>query len=98
MRNYAALDFAPAPGLNLLVGANAQGKSNLLEAIAMLGTGKSFRTSRESEVIRRGGALAGVTGEARIAAGTIRLACTIAQGSGGTRKQYTINGEGVRYA
>ena len=48
-RNYAELDFAPAPGLNVFVGANAQGKSNLLEAIAMLGTGKSFRTSRDSE-------------------------------------------------
>ena len=98
LRNYASLDFAPAPGLNLLVGANAQGKSNLLEAIAMLGTGKSFRTSRESEVIRSGSALAGVNGIARVAAGTIRLACTIAQGPGGTRKQYTLNGEGVRYA
>ena len=32
-RNYAALDFTPAPGLNVFVGANAQGKSNLLEAI-----------------------------------------------------------------
>lgn len=98
LRNYASLDFAPAPGLNLLVGANAQGKSNLLEAIAMLGTGKSFRTSRESEVIRDGGALAGVSGEARVAAGTLHLACTIAQGPGGTRKRYTINGQGVRYA
>ncbi len=44
MRNYATLEFAPERGLNVFVGANAQGKSNLLEAIGLLGTGKSFRT------------------------------------------------------
>jgi DNA replication and repair protein RecF len=97
-RNYAALEFTPRPGLNLLIGENAQGKSNLLEAIAMLGTGKSFRTPRESEVIRSGQALASVAGIARVAAGTLNLACTIAASANGTRKQYTINGESVRYA
>ncbi len=64
-RNYAELDFEPAPGLNVFVGANAQGKSNLLEAIAMLGTGKSFRTSRDADVVREGLELAVVRGEAR---------------------------------
>jgi len=53
-RNYAALDFTPARGLNVFVGPNAQGKSNLLEAIAMLATGKSFRATRETETIRAG--------------------------------------------
>jgi len=52
VRNYAELDLEPAPGLNVFVGANAQGKSNLLEAIAMLGTGKSFRTNRDADVVR----------------------------------------------
>ena len=51
-RNYERLDFVPAAGLNVLVGPNAQGKSNLLEALAMLATGKSFRAHRESELIR----------------------------------------------
>ncbi|MBV8149913.1 MAG: DNA replication/repair protein RecF [Candidatus Eremiobacteraeota bacterium] len=97
VRNYATLEFAPAPGLNLLVGSNAQGKSNLLEAIAMLGTGKSFRTSREGEVIRFGLPLGSVSGSARVGAGKIRLACTIARTPGGTRKHYTLNGETVRY-
>jgi DNA replication and repair protein RecF len=82
----------------LLIGANAQGKSNLLEAVAMLATGKSFRTTREIEVIRFGQALAGISGIARVAAGTVNLACTIAAGGGGTRKTYTLNGEGVKYA
>jgi DNA replication and repair protein RecF len=82
----------------LLVGTNAQGKSNLLESIAMLATGKSFRTARESELIRFGQALGSVVGAARVAAGKLNLACTIAASAGGTRKTYTLNGESVRYA
>ena len=72
-RNYVALDFVPAPGLNVFAGANAQGKSNLLESIALLATGKSFRALRESELIRTGAASAQIGGSARIAAGTIAL-------------------------
>jgi DNA replication and repair protein RecF len=97
-RNYAAADWTPAPGLNLLIGANAQGKSNLLEAIAMLATGKSFRTSRDAEVIRFGQPLASVVGTARAGAGRLNLACTVAGTASGTRKTYVINGESVRYA
>ena len=62
VRNYAALEFEPAAGLNVFVGKNGQGKSNLLEAIAMLGTGKSFRTSRESEIVAEGLPLASISG------------------------------------
>lgn len=98
VRNYSTLDFAPAPGLNVFVGPNAQGKSNLLEAIALLGTGKSFRTSRESEIVRRGLPLATLAGEATVAAGSIRLACTLSVASGGLRKVYAVNGRSVRYA
>lgn len=97
-RNYAELDLDPAPGLNVFVGANAQGKSNLLEAIAMLGTGKSFRTSRDSDLVREGLELAVDAGEARIRAGVVHLGCTIAKTGRATRKQYTINGQNVRYA
>ena len=98
MRNYAHLELAPAAGLNVLVGNNAQGKSNLLEAIALLGTGKSFRTSRERDVIRDGFELATVNGEAEVSAGTIRLACTLTATARGFRKMYAINGRNVRYA
>ncbi len=97
-RNYAELNLDPAPGLNVFVGANAQGKSNLLEAIAMLGTGKSFRTSRDSDLVREGLELAVVSGEARIRAGIVHLGCTVAKTARTTRKQYTINGQNVRYA
>lgn len=54
-RNYASLDLEPAPGLNLLVGENAQGKTSLLEALYLLGTSRSFRASQEAEMLRWGG-------------------------------------------
>lgn len=98
VRNYAALDFEPAPGLNVFVGRNGQGKSNLLEAIGMLGTGKSFRTSRESEIVRTGLPSASLSGEAQLAVGSVRLACTLGLAGGALRKRYTVNGRGVRYA
>ena len=98
VRNYAQLEFEPVPGLNVFIGANAQGKSNLLEAIALLGTGKSFRTSKEGDLIRHGLEIAAISGEARVRAGSVRLGCTIAASARGTRKVYTVNGQGVRYA
>lgn len=50
-RNYDTAEIAFSPGVNLILGENAQGKTNLLEAIAYLSTGRSFRTRRESELI-----------------------------------------------
>ena len=97
-RNYESLDFAPKSGLNVFVGPNAQGKSNLLEALAMLATGKSFRAHRESELIREGSDRAEIAGEARIAAGAIRLRCTIARTPAGTRKTFEVNGGSVGFA
>ena len=41
------------PGTNLLVGENAQGKTSVLEAIAMLSLGRSFRAARDRECIAR---------------------------------------------
>jgi len=41
-----------APGVNLIVGNNAQGKTNLLEAIGYLGSGKSFRAQKTTEMVR----------------------------------------------
>jgi DNA replication and repair protein RecF len=55
-RNYAALDLALRPGLIVFQGRNAQGKSNVLEAVALLATTRSFRTSTERETVRWGAA------------------------------------------
>ena len=53
-RNYEALELECDPGVNLIVGNNAQGKTNLLEAIAYAGSGKSFRALKQSEMVRFG--------------------------------------------
>src|SRR5688572_25193414 len=50
-RNYPSLRHAFVPGLNLLIGDNAQGKSNLLEAVYLLATTKSMRGGRDVEMI-----------------------------------------------
>ena len=63
-RNYEELRLSAAPGVNLIVGDNAQGKTNLLEAIVYLGSGKSWRTQKSAELVRFGGAFADL--EARV--------------------------------
>lgn len=98
IRNYAHLEYEPSSGLNVILGRNAQGKTNLLEAIAVLGRGKSFRTSRDGEMIRTESPVATLVGHARVRAGEIRLGCTIARGERGIQKRYTCNGATVRYA
>lgn len=55
-RALADLTFEPGPGLSLLVGENAQGKTSLLEAIHYLSTGRSFRTRNDRECIPLGSA------------------------------------------
>jgi DNA replication and repair protein RecF len=53
-RNYRDLDLALPGGLVVLQGRNAQGKSNILEAIGLIATSRSFRTSSEREAVRWG--------------------------------------------
>ncbi len=62
-RNYEQARLSFDPGVNLIVGDNAQGKTNLLEAISYLGTGKSFRAIKTAEMIRFGADFAELQGK-----------------------------------
>ena len=62
-RSYARAEAEFSPGVNLLVGENAQGKTNLLEAIVYLSQGQSFRTRAQAELVRIGAEFADLQAE-----------------------------------
>lgn len=53
-RNIESLEIKLDGGVNVICGRNAEGKTNLLESIWMLTGAKSFRTSRDGELIKKG--------------------------------------------
>ncbi len=53
-RNLRPISFPCDPGLNLILGPNASGKTSLLEALYFLGRGRSFRTRQPRELIQTG--------------------------------------------
>lgn len=50
-RNYESLELETPHMVNVFLGANAQGKTNLLEAILVLALTKSHRTAKDKELI-----------------------------------------------
>jgi DNA replication and repair protein RecF len=50
-RNLRVLDLLPSPGINLILGPNASGKSSLLETVHLLSCGKSFRTRHLAQTV-----------------------------------------------
>ena len=61
-RNYEEVKLDFEPGVNLIVGDNAQGKTNLLEAVSYLGSGRSFRAQKTAEMVRFGADFGEVSG------------------------------------
>src|SRR3954466_5554544 len=53
-RNYARMDVDFAPGFQLLLGDNAQGKTNILEAVYLMATLRSFRGVGGAQMVRHG--------------------------------------------
>lgn len=51
-RNYQNLDLSLDKNITILVGDNAQGKTNILESIFLLATGRSHRTTRDQDLLR----------------------------------------------
>ncbi|MCI0744266.1 MAG: DNA replication/repair protein RecF [Verrucomicrobia subdivision 3 bacterium] len=90
-RNYVRLDADFAPGFHLLLGDNAQGKTNILEAIYLMATLRSFRGVGSAQLVRHGqrgyfvGGTAVGQGEHRI-----KMYWSAAE------RQLSLNGEPVR--
>ncbi len=89
-RNYRELDLAPGEGINILYGENAQGKSNVLEALSLLATTRSLRANRESELIQQSSEMAHITAEVtREREGDVELQVSIYQTD---KKAVRVNG------
>lgn len=81
-RSYRELDLTLPAGLVVFYGRNAQGKSNLLEAISLIATTRSFRTSSEREAIRWGapGRFARVIGDIARSRDHLEIEVILAEG------------------
>jgi DNA replication and repair protein RecF len=64
-RNLEDVEIAPNPRFNVFSGDNGQGKTNLVEAIYVLATSRSFRTAKPGDVVRHGGSVTSVRAKIR---------------------------------
>ena len=99
LRGYESLDLALAGGPQLIWGPNAAGKTTLLEAVVLLGTGRSHRTTTDAEMIRWGSDFFRVEGSlSRTESGPvdaehgIALAVSLGATPAVGRKKVTVNG------
>jgi len=96
-RNYASLELEFPPGITLLQGGNAQGKTNLLEAIYYLATTRSPRAGADRELIRWEAEkevlpFARLTAQVSRKDGLHRLEITLLQTPSGLQKELRLNG------
>ena len=94
-RSYGSLDLRLGDGPQVIVGDNAAGKTNLIEAIVLLARGASHRSTTDAELIRWGEPLARL--EAGVghgaARGPDRVEITLERGvAGGARKRMRVDG------
>ncbi len=82
------MEWSPAPGVNIISGANAQGKTTLLEAVLFAATTKSHRTSADDELCRHGAEGFHVRLDGARAAGPVTLEANWWRGA----KRFKVNG------
>lgn len=91
-RNYPAADLRFGDGISALVGPNGQGKSNLLEAIYLVATGRSHRTANEAETIRHGETTARVRAQVSRRGRVEELDITLRMDAGRVATTIRVNG------
>ena len=94
-RNYRRLEAAFSPGVNVIYGENAQGKTNLLEAVAYLSTASSHRARYDRELIRLEADAARVQATVEARQRTFRLEARLRRGQ---RRQLFSNGVRLKTA
>ncbi|MCI8423515.1 MAG: DNA replication/repair protein RecF [Lawsonibacter sp.] len=94
-RNYAELEVHFDPRVNLIYGDNAQGKTNLLEAIAYLSAARSHRARYDREMIRLESAAARILGTVSSRGRQFRLEARLLRGQG---RQLKSNGVRLKTA
>ena len=94
-RNYTALEAAFSPGVNVIYGENAQGKTNLLEAVAYLSTASSHRARYDRELIQMGRESAEIEAAVFSRERAFRLEARLRRG---TRRQLFSNGVRLKSA
>ncbi|MEK7550546.1 MAG: DNA replication and repair protein RecF [Patescibacteria group bacterium] len=88
-RNFDKKKLEFSDGITVIVGPNGVGKTNILEALHLLSTGKSFKAKVESEMLNYGADLARISGECRMQ----NVECIITNGTGNwPKKRLLING------
>jgi len=95
-RSYRKKKFKFVKNTTLLIGDNATGKTNILEAIYLLSVGRSFRATREQQMILYGEEVGRVKGE--LEDGELEIVLTVGEviGQKTPRKRYLVNGVGKR--
>ena len=91
-RSYEACALAPCEGVNVLLGDNGQGKTNVLEALYLCCTGRSHRTRQDRELIRWGADFASVKVEAQRRDGSHQVEIVLPQAG---RRKLKIAGQEV---
>lgn len=86
-RNIAQTSFEPGPGVNVLTGANGQGKTNVLEGIWLLCGQRSFRQAKDIETVREGEKRGLITAGIRSRSGAQTIKITL-----GARRSAEVNG------
>ncbi len=94
-RSYVHLDAEFDPGVNVIVGENAQGKTNLLEAVAYLSSASSHRSRYDRELIRHGVDHAFLRGRITSRDRTVTLEADLHRGA---RRQLRSNGVKLKTA
>lgn len=89
-RSYEHLEFRPDPSVNVLVGRNGAGKTNVLEAVAYLSGLRSFRRAPDASLIRSEALEAIMRGGFQRDTGEIRVEVSI---PGGGRRRVLLNGK-----